>query len=80
MQIRVDRPSGYACRCAQITRFGTASGDRNRALVADQNGGCARVLPDTHITQRACGQGMGAPGSRTRVPGPGPQPEPRPLD
>jgi hypothetical protein len=44
MQFRVDRPSGYACRCAQITRFGTASGDRHRALVADQNGGPRAVI------------------------------------
>jgi hypothetical protein len=38
----VDRPSGYACSCAhvdQITRFGTASGDRHSDLVADHIGG-----------------------------------------
>jgi len=40
----VDRPSGYAHGCAQITRFGTASGDRHSDLVAEHIGGSARVL------------------------------------
>src|SRR6266700_6086175 len=35
----VDRPSGYAHGCAQITRFGTASGDRHSDLVAEHIGG-----------------------------------------
>jgi hypothetical protein len=35
----VDRPSGYAYGCAQITRFGTASGDRHSDLAADHIGG-----------------------------------------
>ena len=34
----VDRPSGYAYGCAQITRFGTASGDRHSDLIADHIG------------------------------------------
>jgi hypothetical protein len=38
----VDRPLGYAYGCAQITRFGTASGDRHSDLVADHIGGDAR--------------------------------------
>ena len=40
----VDRPLGYAYGCAQITRFGTASGDRHSDLVADHIGGSARVV------------------------------------
>jgi hypothetical protein len=43
----VDRPSGYAYGCAQITRFGTASGDRHSDLIAD------------HIGGSVCAQGVG---------------------
>ena len=39
-----DRPSGYAYGCAQITRFGTAPADRHSDLIADHNGGSARVI------------------------------------
>jgi len=65
---------------AQITLFGVVLAAFRQAGTSAQIGGSARVLPGIHITQRACGQGMGVPGSRTRVPGPSRQPEPLPLD
>jgi hypothetical protein len=47
----VDQPSDYAYGCAQITRTGTASGDRHSDLIADHIGGCAcRIFEQ--ITQR----------------------------
>ena len=42
----VDRPPGYAFSCGQITRFGTASGDRHSDLAADHIGGSVRVAGD----------------------------------
>jgi hypothetical protein len=42
----VDRPPGYAFSCGQITRFGTASGDRHNDLAADHIGGSVRVAGD----------------------------------
>jgi hypothetical protein len=41
----IDRPSGYAYGCAQITRLGTAPGDRHSDLIADHNGGYLRTGP-----------------------------------
>ena len=43
----VDRPPGYAYSFAQITRFGTASGDRHSDLAADHIGGTARVIAES---------------------------------
>jgi len=40
----VDRPSGYASGCAQITPFGTASSDRHSDLIADHIGGLVLAL------------------------------------
>jgi hypothetical protein len=41
----IDQPSGYAYGYAQITRFGTASGDRHSDLLADHKAGL-RARPE----------------------------------
>ena len=66
MQIRTSTGHrGYAYGCAQITRYGTASSDRRNDLVAEHNGGSARVLyMTTRITQRDAGTGRGRSGQR----------------
>jgi hypothetical protein len=48
----VYRPSGYAYGCAQITRFGTASGDRHSDLVAEHIGGYRAPRPSLAATVR----------------------------
>jgi hypothetical protein len=39
----VDRPPGYAYGRAQITRIGTASGDRHGDVIADHIGGARAI-------------------------------------
>lgn len=51
----VDRPSGYAYGCAQITRSGTASGDRHSDLVADHNLSWAKLVRKSTGISARCG-------------------------
>jgi hypothetical protein len=57
------RPAaGYAYGCAQITRSGTASGDRHSHLIADHNGGSVRVA---HVEGRSHSVAAGRDGPVT---------------